>query len=61
MKFYTFLPDCNLEVSRFKLHLCYYVHFQTSTYGKGMNYFIPPAMDWIIPQLVFYKNGFGIK
>ena len=27
--------DCDLEVS--KLQLCYYVHFQTNTLGKGMN------------------------
>ncbi len=27
----------DLEVSEFKLHSCYYVHFQTNTLGKGMN------------------------
>ena len=27
--------DCGLEVSKFKLQLCYYIHFQTNTLGKG--------------------------
>ena len=26
--------DCNLEVSKFDLQLCYYIHFQTNALGK---------------------------
>ena len=29
--------DCGLEVSKFKLQLCYCIHFQTNTLEKGMN------------------------
>ena len=38
--------DCNIVVSKFKLLLCYYVHFQTNTLGKGMNSLISPRL-WI--------------
>ena len=33
--------DCNIIESRFKLQLCYHIHFQTNTLGKGMNPLIP--------------------
>ena len=32
--------DCSLEVSEFKLHLRYYVHFRTNTFDKGMKPFM---------------------
>ena len=28
---------------------------------RGMNTFITPAMGYLVPQLFFYKEGFGIK
>ena len=36
--------DCGIAVTKFKLQLHYYVHFQTNTLGKGINPFIFPAM-----------------
>ena len=36
--------DCSLEVSEFKLHSCYYVHFRTITLRKGIN---PPTQLWV--------------
>ena len=38
--------DFNLIVSKFKLQLCYYIHFQTNTLGKGMNLLIPSQL-WV--------------
>ena len=35
--------DCGLEVSEFKLQLCYYVHFQPNTFGDGNNPLILPG------------------
>ena len=36
--------DCSLEVSKFKLQLCYYIYFWTkSPWGKGMNPPYPPG------------------
>ena len=40
-------------VSEFELQLCYYIHFQTNTLGKGMMPLILPAMGQIVPQLFF--------
>ena len=36
--------DCGLKVSKFKLQSCYYIHFWTSTIGKGMTLLIPLAI-----------------
>ena len=36
--------DGRIVVNKFELQLCYSVHFQTNTLGKGMNFFILPAM-----------------
>ena len=36
--------DCGIVVSEFELQSRYYVHFQTNTFGKGMNSLIFPAM-----------------
>ena len=33
--------NCDLEVSKFEPQSCYYVHFRTNTFGKGMNLLIP--------------------
>ena len=35
--------DCSLKIREFKLQLCYYIHFWTSTLGKGMNPQLPTA------------------
>ena len=34
--------DCKIRVSEFKLQLHYYVHFQTNTLDKIINFLIPP-------------------
>ena len=39
--------DCNSVVSKFKLQLCYYVHFLTNTLVKGMNPLILHLQLWI--------------
>ena len=36
--------DCGIVVSEFVLQSRYYVHFQDTTLGKGMNPLILPAM-----------------
>ena len=36
--------DCGIVVSEFEFQSRYYVHFRTSTLGKGMNPLILPAM-----------------
>ena len=36
--------DSGIVVSEFELQLCYYAHFQTNTFGKGLNPFILLAM-----------------
>ena len=35
--------DCGIVVSKFELQSRYYVHFQTNTFGKGMNPLNLPA------------------
>ena len=37
----TKVLDYGLKVSKFQLQLCYYIHFQTNPFGKGMNPLIP--------------------
>ena len=53
--------DCGLVVSEFELQSCYYVHFRTNTFGKGMNFFVPQAMGWTVSVRFFNKDDFGIK
>ena len=53
--------DCGIVVREFVLQSRYYVHFRANTLGKGMNPLILPAMDYIVPLLFFYENGFGIE
>ena len=50
-----------IVVRKFVLQSRYYVHFRANTFGKGMNPLILPAMGKIVPLLLFYENGFGIK
>ena len=38
------VPDWGLQVSKFKLQLRYYIHFQANTLEKGMNPSIPLSM-----------------
>ena len=38
------VPDCDFEVSKFKLQSCYYFHIRTNTLGKGMNPLISQVM-----------------
>ena len=35
--------DCGIIVSEFKIQSCYYVHFQTNTFGKGIEPPFPPS------------------
>ena len=35
--------DFGIVINEFKLQSCYYVHFQTNTFGKGMNPLMLPA------------------
>ena len=37
------VPDSGLEISKFKLHQHFYVHFQIITIEKVMNFLIPPS------------------
>ena len=40
----VYAMDCGIVVGKFVLQSRYYVHFQTNTFGKGMNPLILPAM-----------------
>ena len=40
----TNVLDCNIMVSMFEFQSYYYIHFQTKTFGKGMNSLILPAI-----------------
>ena len=50
---------CKLGVSEFKLQSLHYGHFQTNTFGKGMNLIIPPAMAQIVLLLFFCNDSFS--
>ena len=53
--------DCGIIVSEYVLPLCNYVYFRANTIGKGVNHLILPAVGYIVPQLFFLENGFGIQ
>ena len=36
--------DYGINVSKFELQSCYYVHFRMNTFGKGLNPLILPSM-----------------
>ena len=36
--------DCDTAVSKFKLPLCYCIHFQSNTLREGMNPLISPVI-----------------
>ena len=57
----VYVLDFDIVVSEFELRSLCYVHFRTNTSGKGMNPFISPAMRYVVPLVVFCKDGFGIK
>ena len=42
-------------VNEFNLQSSYYIHFQTNTFGKGMN-----LLSLLVPQLFVHKDVFGI-
>ena len=50
--------DHKIIVSEFELQSRYYFHFQTYTFGKGINHIILQTMGDIIPLLVFFKDHF---
>ena len=37
--------DCGLEVNKFKIQSCNYIHFQTNTLGKGIEPLYPPSYE----------------
>ena len=41
--------DCRIVISKFKVQLCYYVHFRTNIFGKVMRLLIHLAMGKIVP------------
>ena len=48
--------------SVFEIQLRYCIHFWTNTHGKNMNHInARPSMRKIVLELLFYKNGFGIR
>ena len=49
------MVDCSLEVSKFKLRLHYYIHFQTNNFGKGMHSFIISTLGQIVPHLLLQE------
>ncbi len=53
--------DGEIVAREFELKSRYYVHFRINTLGKGMNPFIPPVMNKMVLQRLFYKKDFGIK
>ena len=53
--------ECDIIVSKFKLHSPYIVHFRTNIYGKGMNSLIIPVIGLVEPLLFFYKDAFDLK
>ena len=44
-----------IVVSKFELQMCYYVHFQTYSFGKSMKPLILPS------YMFFFKDGIGIR
>ena len=52
--------DGDIVVSEFRLQSHNIIYFRTNILGKGMNPFIPSALDKIVLLLFFYKNGFAI-
>ena len=48
-------PYSPVQTQRFELEL------QSNTLEEGMNPLFPPAIDWIVQLLYFYKDGFGIS
>ena len=54
--------DSNIILSEFERQSRYYVHFQTSTLGKGMKPLIHPStMGYIVTLLFFQKDGLCYK
>ena len=45
--------DCDIVVSEFELHSCYFLHFHIDTLLKGMNVSI-------LQLVFFYKDSFDI-
>ena len=40
----TNMLHCDLEVNKFEIHLHYYIHFGTNSFGKGMNSLFLPVI-----------------
>ena len=51
--------DCGLEVSEFKLHSPYYIHFRTNACGKGTepSYFPSYALNRISARMALALNN----
>ena len=55
---YQWHSGYNIVVKKFKLQLCYYIHFWTNILRKGINSLMPLTMGSIIPLMSFYKDSF---
>ena len=53
--------DYSLEGSEFELQSCYSIRFQTNTFRKNMNNFIPSSIGEIVLLVFFIRGGFSIK
>ena len=52
--------DYILEVTKFELQSCYYIHARTKTNGKGMNPLSSELIGQIVSLLFLYKDWFSI-
>ena len=52
---------CDIVLSKFELQSRYYIHFQTHTFWKGINFPTLTAMSEVVLLLLFYMDEFGIK
>ena len=50
-----------LEISEFELHLHYYIHFWTNTFGKCMKAINLSALGQIVSLLFLHMDGFSTK
>ena len=56
------LLDCDIIANELELYLHYYIHFRTNTLVKNMKSGFPSYwFKQVVPELIFYKDGFGIK
>ena len=58
----TKILECNILISKFQLLCCCYIHFGTNApWEKGMDPYISPSKDQIVPLPFFQKDWFSIR